>query len=793
MTKGNIYSLVGGEPVSVLEVAYLVKSMADAELDVKYSPYLSPVKQGPRDVDTFNLGDLAWEPKVALKEGIVKTLSWFGYKVNSLSFKPARYIQDHIASRAVTAPPIATTPMPIYAYEPGFKAPAANVPTSFSPNPYPYINKRNPVGELIKKLRDIVRKGIKTTGALPRITAHSVSPKVSRSLTIGAILAAAVITFVVFPVFQVFSKAEHGKLALMAVRDPSNHFDSEQIKNNLKTATEDFTSSRSYLVKVKWLFKISGKKEQYNATYRLLSSLINFSKSGEELADVVKPMEALWAIIRPDTDETMDSSYFDSAKFSLLNARNTIGLASADFKNISIPDLPEKLQEPARVYGVYLEQIDSGLVLASAVVADLPQILGASSKKTYMVWFQNSNEIRPTGGFIGSYGLLTFENGKLKDLTIDDIYNPDGQIDLRGISVPSPSPIAELLGENGLHLRNSNWSPDFPSSVVAFDDLYYRVTGEDIDGYLAVDLSFAKELINVTGPLFLAAYDEQITSENLYERTQYHSDFNFEAGSDAKRGFLTVLGSKLLEKIFATPKDKISPLLGSIEKSLDERHFQIYFKNSSLNAFLKSRNWDGSLADSEGDYLQVVNANLGGTKANYYVQNTMEYEVDSLTRDGILRGTLALNYKHTGEGDAWPGGPYTNYVRVLTQAGSKLTGAKFIYKDNTTLDIFDRIRVSSVGRYSSFETTFKLEPTSSLTLLLNYDLPEGLSITKDFQDYTMLWQKQSGTHDDVFNFKFNAPFGMTLNQFSSNLEQKNNLVEDTGVLDKDVRYIVKLQ
>jgi len=184
---------------------------------------------------------------------------------------------------------------------------------------------------------------------------------------------------------------------------------------------------------------------------------------------------------------------------------------------------------------------------------------------------------------------------------------------------------------------------------------------------------------------------------------------------------------------------------------------------------------------------------LGGTKANYYVQNTMEYEVDSLTRDGILRGTLALNYKHTGEGDAWPGGPYTNYVRVLTQAGSKLTGAKFIYKDNTTLDIFDRIRVSSVGRYSSFETTFKLEPTSSLTLLLNYDLPEGLSITKDFQDYTMLWQKQSGTHDDVFNFKFNAPFGMTLNQFSSNLEQKNNLVEDTGVLDKDVRYIVKLQ
>ena len=38
-----------------------------------------------------------------------------------------------------------------------------------------------------------------------------------------------------------------------------------------------------------------------------------------------------------------------------------------------------------------------------------------------------------------------------------------------------------------------------------------------------------------------------------------------------------------------------------------------------------------------------------GTKSNYYVENSMNYEVSSLTRDGVLRATLTLEYKNNSE------------------------------------------------------------------------------------------------------------------------------------------------
>jgi hypothetical protein len=119
----------------------------------------------------------------------------------------------------------------------------------------------------------------------------------------------------------------------------------------------------------------------------------------------------------------------------------------------------------------------------------------------------------------------------------------------------------------------------------------------------------------------------------------------------------------------------------------------------------------------------------------------MNYQIDSMTRDGLLRATLTLEYNHTGEDMAWPGGPYTNYVRVLSQNGSKLTGALRI-TDTGEEDIFKSVVIAKEGQYTSFESGFKLDPGKTLKLVFKYDLPVEQSITKDFKDYSLYWQKQ---------------------------------------------------
>ena len=170
-------------------------------------------------------------------------------------------------------------------------------------------------------------------------------------------------------------------------------------------------------------------------------------------------------------------------------------MVEADLVGIDNSLIPEKYKNYLDEYRGVLSQSQEFADSASVVMSGLPQLLGMEGEKKYIIWFQNSNEIRPTGGFIGSYATVSIDSGKIKNILIDDIYNPDGQIDVRNIKTTPPDPIKNYLDEEVLYLRNSNWDPDFTKSAKVFDDIYFKITGESVDGYIALDLKFVESLL----------------------------------------------------------------------------------------------------------------------------------------------------------------------------------------------------------------------------------------------------------------------------------------------------------
>jgi hypothetical protein len=476
-------------------------------------------------------------------------------------------------------------------------------------------------------------------------------------------------------------------------------------------------------------------------------------------------------------------------------AKNNLLLAQAELKNINTNLIPSNLKDNYAQYTSILGVSSEAMELITQAADAVSDLAGLKTPKKYLILFQNSNEIRPTGGFIGSYALLELDKGKISSLTIDDIYNPDGQIDVRGIKQePSPQ-IKEFLKEDRTYIRNANWNPSFPDSAQTISDLFQKVTGIRVDGVIGVDLYFAKNLLDVTGPVFLTAYNEEISSANLYERAQLHSEFNYKEGSEQKKSFLTILGSKLMEKIFALPKESIPNLVTSLSKSLGERHVMIYLPSNPFAVALTKYKADGALVATAGDYLYVVNANLGGTKANYFVDNAINYEVLSVTRDGVLRARTTLTYKHNGEDMAWPGGPYTNYVRVVTQQGSKLTGARVILNDTEFKDIFKEVVIGKEGSYESFGTSFKLNPKETLKLVFEYDLPKSTNLLKgDNLNYSLYVQKQPGTKQDKLNVAFDLPFGFELvNVNPVEAKQDNGKVFFDTALNTDKQLVISLK
>lgn len=781
-TEGKIYTLVPDEPHTVLETTYLVKGLAQREIQVEFKPKTSAALTEPKIPDLGNLKDLKWEPKVLLKEGIIKTLKWLGYEVNEQTFKASKLIEKKEKEK-----PLKITTLAV-----------------FKETEKENILKKP---SLFKKLKERLKKKTgekngkpseKPEAEITEKTAKSkgeiqTPSKKSKFFTAGAAaLIALFITFLLVPAVQTYSHIFSGVKQIKSVPAYVAQLDSESAKNASNSAFQHFYNAKVSLKNLSWLFTITGNKDLYTSGSKLLSSATYFSKTTYNLSKAAGPFVTIWDAMKPNSEIKFDENQFTDSKLFLENASSSLQLAQAEFKHVKVEKIPGIIRQKAEAYQKVLGKTSDGISLANAMTSDLSNILGVKKPKKYLVLFQNSNELRPTGGFIGSYAIVEIEGGKITKLTIDDIYNPDGQIDLRNITVPSPAPIAKFLQEPNLHIRNANWNPDFSQSSQDIANLFFKVTGEEFDGVIAVDLHLAENLLKVTGPVFLTAFNEEITDKNLYERAQYHSDFNYQEGSNQKRSFLTLLGSKLLEKIFSLPKESMPQFLGEIQSSLEQKHLLIHLFNSSFNAKLEDKGWAGNLAASPGDYLYVVNANLGGTKANYYVDQEIRYSVSSLTRDGLLRGELTLIYEHTGQDSAWPGGPYTNYVRVLTQAGSKLTGAKTSLGNQAEKDILSEMIIDKAGIYNSFETSFKLEPKEKAILTINYDLPQSLSLTKDSNTYSLYWQKQPGTQDDKATFVFSAPFGTEIASTSKNLSIKVRLADFSGVLNTDTVFSCEL-
>ncbi len=745
-TKGSIYSLVPESPVSALELAYLVRKLADGKVGIQFKPKVSEPIPQVKIPDNFNLREIDWKNRVPMREGIVRSLEWFGYTANQNNFKPAKLIQQKVDSIG-----------------------------------------RIEIPEKIDKVESISSKYSLSDVVIQPITKNDKRfiPKQKWLFKSLAIFLAAVGVFIALPLGSTVLNAKSGLDSLTKARDLIPQLESAKVVKETNGAYTSFRRAERSLAGLRWLFALTNQQERYYAIDKLLISLGDFSQGLSDLGSAGKPLEIALNSIRPDTSITLSQGSIDEASLDVSKAKNFFNLAQADFNNVKVDQLPSIISTKIPVYASVLEQSQSAVNILSALISDLPSLLGVDAQRKYIVLFQNSNEIRPTGGFIGSYGVITLDKGKLKNVIIDDIYNPDGQIDLRGISVAPPKQVTDYLGEKNLHLRNSNWSPDFTQAATAFDNLYFKVTGEKIDGYIALDLGFVKSLLKVTGPIFLAAYNETITPDNLYERTQFHSDFNYQNGSDQKKSFLTVLGEKLIEKLFSLPKDKYEALFTELGSSLEKRDVMAYLTSNQFNTVLKENNWDGGLVQTADDYLYVVNANLGGTKANYYVKNKMLYEINSLTRDGLLRATLTLDYSHTEKDNAWPGGPYKDYVRVLTQNGSKLTGLIMSVGSQPAVDLFKEAVVSKEGLYNSFATGFTLNPGHQVKLVFSYDLPSRLSLTKDRTSYQLLWQKQPGTGGDEYDFSFNPPFGMTL--------VNESLAKSTGILEHDLNFSVNLR
>ena len=407
------------------------------------------------------------------------------------------------------------------------------------------------------------------------------------------------------------------------------------------------------------------------------------------------------------------------------------------------------------------------------IVEVLPVILGSDIPVKYLVLFQNNMELRPTGGFIGSFALVTFKEGKIIDLNVSDVYTADGQ--LRGYVAP-PEPIKMYLGEANWFLRDSNWDPDFPSSATTAEWFLEKEIGESVDGVIAVDLEFARGLIKEIGPIYLSDFGKEISSDNLYEIIQYEVEKDFFPGSQKKATFLTALARELMDELINIPADKYVDIGKTISKSLDEKHIQIFLHNKNAQRALADLGWDGGVyqptcsGNCYADWLGVVDANVGVNKANYFVQRSSTLNVTM--SEGEIAKELTILIKNDASNALGNDAIYKSYLRVLAPQKAYFSDIEIF--DSTEKE-FVAPEVEEVRGRKEAGVFVEIGPGHSKNITFSWKEKIDLSFETS-GEYRLYWRKQAGTVSDQISASFLLPNTITT------YGQESLALTDEGVL-----------
>jgi hypothetical protein len=358
--------------------------------------------------------------------------------------------------------------------------------------------------------------------------------------------------------------------------------------------------------------------------------------------------------------------------------------------------------------GNFDKKIEKSLNFISSTIDLWPTLVGFDGKKTYLILLQNNMELRPGGGFIGSYGILTMDKGRVSDFQINDVYNADGQLKAH---VEPQFPLRRHLAVKHLFLRDSNFDLDFRNVASQAAMLFNLETGKKINGVIGVDLSVVKNILNSIGEVEIVDYKEKVNAENLFYITESHVEKGFFPGSTQKKDFLRSLYSTIVSKLSQKQNISYLSLLDGLVKSIEEKHLLFGFSNPGIQNIFTVNDWSSALWDkreeTEGkinDFLGISEANFGGNKVNYFISRSVSQRV-SISNEGNINEELTILYKNDSNGQ-WPGGDYKNYLRLILPKNTTIQEIKI---DDQKQKIIDSIMDPAVYEETNFKPPSGLE------------------------------------------------------------------------------------
>ena len=404
----------------------------------------------------------------------------------------------------------------------------------------------------------------------------------------------------------------------------------------------------------------------------------------------------------------------------------------------------------------------------------LPDMLGMNGPRRYLVLAEDPAELRPSGGFMGVYGLVTFDKGRMtksvfrNTLLLDFTPGPP--------YVEPPSGLKNhLLGtQYSWQLADAGWSPDFPTSAQEALKLYTLESGDSqVDGVIALDTYSIDFVLKVTGPISVPNSGVTFTAGQTTMTALANTRRTTDPSTDRK-AILASFGGLLFNAMLATPAARWPDLVNALGTAAGQRHLMVWTKDAGGEALVSWAGWDGAVRQDAGDYVEAADANVAPvSKYNLVTHRTQDLAVQ-IDDVGNAYDTLTLNWDNRAdqpEASALRALPYTgtngmlgNYLRVLTPDRSRLqsvSGGRLVQLTGVE-------EISAEAGRTAYGL-FLLEPPGLTSATISWVSPYPAETDDTTGLYRLTVQKEAGRPAEPLSVRVTVPQGATILETSAGM------------------------
>jgi nucleoside-diphosphate-sugar epimerase len=567
-------------------------------------------------------------------------------------------------------------------------------------------------------------------------------------------------------------------------------------KRNIEKLERNIDRVSNSVSNMYWIFSLTNQKELYDNTTQLILGSQYTIQGASELISAVYPLSKYIQDFQPALDfqtstPTTTREYreyleeIEQNNYKLEEASYKISLASEIIKNLNTSVFPKSLQDKILEIKDIISQLEEGTTIFKETTSFLPELLGVDERKRYLIFLQNESEIRSTGGWLTSYGVIGIEGGQIRELFVDDIYNADGTLRIQNKKYIPPKSMINGLEVTEWSFSLVNWYPDLLDTL-SESELFIKDLGKGntLDGLITMDVSFIQKLLERWGGIEVPGENELVTSENMYSKIfKMHEEFT--PGSTQKTTFLANLANEIVKKLLSMNIGELLEISDIFEDSLNEKHLQATFQNRDAYNFFSLRNWSNSLDSRYNNAPIAIDWNWGGNKANLYLDKNYNLNVNIKDLDSI-DFAYSITTENSSATDTYPEGNYINYQRIYIPAEAKVL--RIAGFENNEYTIYKESGFKVIAGW--FNTNIKSTETLEVSYRVERASDES-NFPLDIQEQNVFLNlnlfKQPGEKKHAYRVDLSYPSTWNLEN-SGNLNSISNQLSGRFELNQDLQF-----